>query len=249
MLHPVNSPKGRVKWCGPTALAALTGLSYEEAIDLLKAVRVRAGRRNPTVKGVQNGDMFLALLRMGYEAERIKVQTVGLTKKGEPQTETFAAFLSRRSGHLRDAPILVNVTRHYLAVEGAWGIESRTEGNAPISVMELGSRRARMEHAWEIVRTRRVDAKAVIAEARSQIARTPAVDACSEREMQDLRMDCRRKGLAISFFERRNGCVITRADGRPFHFGIKSIYRGYGWKGYAEEFILDFYPEDHDQAA
>ena len=171
MLHPVNSPKGRVKWCGPTALAALTGLSYEEAIDLLKAVRVRAGRRNPTVKGVQNGDMFLALLRMGYEAERIKVQTVGLTKKGEPQTETFAAFLSRRSGHLRDAPILVNVTRHYLAVKGAWGIESRTEGNAPISVMELGSRRARMEHAWEIVRTRRVDAKAVIAEARAAAER------------------------------------------------------------------------------
>lgn len=246
MLSLTNDcPAKRTRWCGPTALGALTGLTYMEALRVLELVRARGGRRNVTVKGVMNTDMKAACALLGFCLHTVPV------KEGE----TFAAFLNRRSGETTFAPMLINITRHYLAVEGEIGLDTYSDG-LPVEITKLKGRRARMEYAWRVAQapgltsndlaSRR--AKALTAAAtevplhRARQNRHQIIDSADRRVLDTV---ARRAGLSVTIFEKGNGCRITPPGDRPFTFGKVNIYRGDGWFSDAVTFCEDFDEDDH----
>lgn len=249
MLYPVKDcPKGRSKWCGPTALSALTGIGFMDSIAVLKFVRMTRGAVNPIIKGVTTSTMCEALAKLGYICVPVKI------RKGENGAETFAAFLRRREGHLMKSPLLITVTGHYLAACGRKAIDSKTPGGEPVFISQIGSRRARMTHAWEVraspFRTaaqHRALKERIVAEAHQKVA--DAANGLTSRvdpsDIAALEEEARLAGLRLTIYSSKTGCIIRPPGDRPFHFGPTSVYRGAGWLDFAIEFCRDFDEDDH----
>lgn len=240
-----DCPPRRTRWCGPTALGALTGLSYMEAMRVLELVRARRGRRIVTVKGVMNTDMMAACALLGYRARSIGVRS----------GETFAAFLNRRTGEDVFAPLLINITCHYLAVRGEIGLDTYSDCK-PVEITKLKGRRARMQFAWRVepergltsadLERRRAKALAVAAiEVPAHRARQNQAQIVSSADRRELDTAARRSGLIVTIFDKGNGCRIAPPGDRPFTFGKVNIYRGAGWFDSALSFCEDFDEDDH----
>lgn len=121
MLHSVPRPENcrTRRWCGPTAVAAITGCGYDAAIDAFRQVRGK-----PTIKGVYGYEMNNVMGRMGYKLNRMeshhhmKLFTC----------MTLAEFLRRLHPMFKDKVLLVNVTRHYVVVYNGRIIDTHTLG-------------------------------------------------------------------------------------------------------------------------
>lgn len=136
MLHtPIAD--GRRHFCGPTAIAAVTGATFDEVYKKIRRVRsdrngrVRdtAGRKVP-IKGMGNFDLLLTMKRFGFKVKA----------KGSLGYPTLRALLEDR-GHL--GPIIVNVTHHYIAVSR--GMICDTFTKVPIPMMDYPKLRVRVE--------------------------------------------------------------------------------------------------------
>lgn len=240
-----DCPARRTRWCGPTALGALTGLSYMEAMRVLELVRARRGRRIVTVKGVLNADMMAACALLGY-----RLRSIGV-RKGE----TFAAFLNRRTGEDVFAPLLINITRHYLAVRGEIGLDTYSDCK-PVEITKLKGRRARMEYAWRVepergltstdLERRRAKALADAAiEVPAHRARHNPSQSISSAVRRELDALARKNNLSLTIFDKGDGCRIATLDGRPFTFGKINIYRGSDWLRDALDFLDNFDEDAH----
>jgi hypothetical protein len=126
--------KGRKHWCGPTSLAALTGLSYEEALKLLKRV---SGRK--IVRGTHDW-----MMRKAFDARGYRYKQVCFSKK----LPTLARFLAERDDALKDAALLVEVTGHFLAVHGNRAVNTGNGANNVVYTKDLKGRRARVRSYW-----------------------------------------------------------------------------------------------------
>lgn len=107
----VNDTKSRA-FCGPMAVAAITGEPISRVRDAFRLVRCGAGwtsrRRSPPIMGTYTHEIERVLRLFGY---------VGIwhTVEGLP---TLAAYLEERNGLQRTHPCVVRVNRHVVAVSG-----------------------------------------------------------------------------------------------------------------------------------
>lgn len=111
-LHDVvNDTKSRA-FCGPTAVAAITGEKVSRVRDAYRLVRHGPGWTNrsraPAIMGAHDWETEKVLRLFGY---------VG-TWHGVGGKPTLAAYLKGRTGLQRTHPCVVLVTRHYVAVSG-----------------------------------------------------------------------------------------------------------------------------------
>ncbi len=68
-LHEANNDTGRVAFCGPIVLSAITGYSVSKVEDEIRAFReVPAGRR-PVIRGTYAEEVAAALAHFGYTME------------------------------------------------------------------------------------------------------------------------------------------------------------------------------------
>ena len=109
MIHPVNNDTGREAYCGPRAIAALTGLPVSAIEARIRrgrggGYRDRTGRKIP-IKGTYPWEVRRVLERFGCKVE--KLSTV------EP---TLGRFIED-TRHIPD-PILVEVTGHFCVTHG-----------------------------------------------------------------------------------------------------------------------------------
>ncbi len=134
MLHAVNRDvKGGV-YCGPTAIAAITGQPVSVIYKKIRRVRAEGDRRRygkvvnggnvkrsdgnkRRIVGTHNWEVLKVLKRLGYNA----------VAKGA-EVMTLRAFCEDRA-HL--GPHLINVTGHYVTVSRGMILDTRT-GYVPI---------------------------------------------------------------------------------------------------------------------
>lgn len=103
-IKPVTRKKGGNRFCGPSALSALTGLDTDTAAALL---RHWTGRRQIT--GLAQHHMYDALLALGFDPVQHHV-------KGKP---TLAAWLKANIEHRTPGRVFLIVAgNHYQLVEG-----------------------------------------------------------------------------------------------------------------------------------
>src|SRR3954468_21021638 len=115
MLH---TPRGAGRFCGPTAMMAVTGASWPEVSDAIHEARGRrmtaAGRRMP-VMGMVRGELVAAMAELGWFVADHKPEAVWNCQRRVYTWPRFHAFLAE---HPDGGPFIVATTGHYIAVAG-----------------------------------------------------------------------------------------------------------------------------------
>lgn len=138
-LHPIRHDLPTILWCGPAALSVTTG--YPTSV-IHRAIRRHTGRR--FVKGVSNAHLALAAKELGFRL--VPVFDYFYAGIGKP---TLAAFLRMYSDQVAKAPIIVNVTGHYVVVHGRTFIDNQVK--VPVSSSKAPGRRRRVKRAWAVM--------------------------------------------------------------------------------------------------
>lgn len=102
-------------WCGPTAIASITGMDYLQACAAISMVRGEPFRRESTLH-----ELKVVLEKRGYWVEGM----------GTPNKPTLAEFMNKRLPSHRMFPLVVRVTNHFVAVHGDTICDTRTGGQA-----------------------------------------------------------------------------------------------------------------------
>lgn len=137
MLHSVTGvPKGRRCWCGPAALAIITGQRYDAMLALLGDVAQRS-----RVMGVHDWEMRAALRATGWEMMRVPAN---------PDL-TLAAWMRARSANQQAVLYLVCISRskgHYVVVQGRKAADNHTK--APVWLTDFPHRRKRINQVHAV---------------------------------------------------------------------------------------------------
>jgi hypothetical protein len=152
LFNVVNDTKSRA-WCGPMAVAAITGSPVSLVRDCFRLARY--GKhwidrpRSPPVRGTTDHEVTLAMRSLGFHGHWQDVD-------GAP---TLAAYLESREGQLRSHPTIVHLTGHYVAVSGWLFCDTYTKGEV-VDADDAPGRRKRVKRVFVI--TRRATAMADI---------------------------------------------------------------------------------------
>lgn len=152
--HGLHQPdfQGRRHYCGPTAIAAITGAPFETVYKKIRRLRSdmdkgrhgrRLGKRGRNhdingrkipIKGMTGFLVVETMKRFGF-----KVKASG----GE--YPSLAAFLEDR-GHC--SLMIVSVTDHFIAVSRGVILDTLTKGQ-PVPMMDYKRLRTRVEKWWQ----------------------------------------------------------------------------------------------------
>jgi hypothetical protein len=139
MLYEINHDRRSTLWCGPAAIAAVTGKPTSEIHAKISEV---GGRQN--IKGVYNRELLNTLQALGAPAE--EVWSLRWSTHSKPPT--LAAWLRENRSLYADRPVIVQVTRHYVTVFGKRLIDNTTGGT--VALGSAPHRRARVKRAWAV---------------------------------------------------------------------------------------------------
>jgi hypothetical protein len=82
-LNHARNDTGRVAFCGPIVLSAITGYSVSKVEDEIRAFRAIAPDRKPVVKGTYSEEVAAALAHFGYGMD-LKQSFMHLPRKERP---------------------------------------------------------------------------------------------------------------------------------------------------------------------
>ena len=138
----VNDTRSRA-YCGPTTVAAITGMPISLVRDAYRLVRHGAGwvtrPRAPRITGTY-----------WHETEQV-LRLLGFTGSWQifDSAPTFAAFMEKRVGKTRTHPCAVFVTRHVVAVSG-WQFCDTFSKGIVVEADDAPRRRARVKKVFVI---------------------------------------------------------------------------------------------------
>lgn len=150
------APRGRNGYCGPTAVAALTGVSTEQASAIMRHV---GGRRQ--IRGAYNHEVVGAVRALGYRVHEVlgigsmrgsRSYCDGVIRVG-PKPVTLGQFLGPAHAELRRSwrGWVVLVTGHYIAVAGDWCVDTSHRQPTPAAEFPRQRRRVKALFALELV--------------------------------------------------------------------------------------------------
>jgi hypothetical protein len=87
-LNEASNDTGRIAFCGPVVLSAITGFSISKVEDEIRAFRHLAPERRPVVKGTHAEEVAAALAHFGY-AMTLKQSFMHLPRKERPTIWTW----------------------------------------------------------------------------------------------------------------------------------------------------------------
>lgn len=142
-LHDVvNDTKSRA-FCGPTAVATITGEPVSRVRDAFRLVRHGAGwteyDRAPSITGTRDYEVQRVLRLFGYVGSWRRIA-------GQP---TIAGYLEGRTGVERTHPCVVHVTGHWVAVSGWVFCDTFSKGQV-VDADEAPGRRKRVKNVFVI---------------------------------------------------------------------------------------------------
>lgn len=141
----VNDTSGRA-FCGPTAVAAITGVAISVVRDAYRSVRHGPNwhltlDHTPRITGTYWHETKRVLEKFGFEGEWENVS-------GSP---TLAAFTDAMSASSRRDPRAIFVTRHVVAVSGAQFCDTFSRGKI-VDLDEAPGRRKRVKRSLRLTR-------------------------------------------------------------------------------------------------
>jgi hypothetical protein len=147
-LHAAPCVDGRYSYCGPTALAAITGLSVAAIEDAILEYRKehkpphgnRRATGNARVKTVWANEIEPVCQALGYSAQQV-------FNSFDHGRVTLARYLRHIPPGLKDKPRLVLITAHFLAVCGAHYVDNGSREPKPLA---LPYRRCRVRCVWNV---------------------------------------------------------------------------------------------------
>jgi len=116
--HPDIPVKLRAKWCGPSALSAVTGLSTEECCAAIN--KLRGQKPYYQTQGVYWNEMTRALDAIGFSVKGQSPKTLRCQAGGK----TLRRFLEARSASQMESRMIVMIKGHYLSLEGTRLVDS-----------------------------------------------------------------------------------------------------------------------------
>lgn len=159
-IHPVNHAKGDTnRYCGPSALSIVTGMSTGEAARLLRTLSGAAA-----IKGTTTGQMSRAFRTCGINMVRIKVkhQAPAIMRKvcqvRRDTSETYTETRPTMTQWLKDSKdirtpgrvFLIDAGHHWQIVSGRRFCCGRT-GKIVSITDKKANRRARVSGVYELV--------------------------------------------------------------------------------------------------
>jgi hypothetical protein len=87
-LNDARNDTGRMAFCGPIVLSAITGYSVSKVEDEIRAFRNLPPGAQPVIKGTYSQDVAAALAHFGYSMER-KQSFLHLARKERPSLWTW----------------------------------------------------------------------------------------------------------------------------------------------------------------
>ena len=133
----------KIKWCGPTALAIISGRSLKFCHNKLARI---AGKKPRYLKGAYNWQLLDALKEMKFKPIRIDA-AYGLTlRKYIEEVQT--------TEHFRGV-MLVNVTDHYVVISKGLVLDNR-QGSVPLPVKDHPMWRKRIVKAWHVTKKKTI---------------------------------------------------------------------------------------------
>lgn len=154
----LHKPHGANRYCGPTALSAITGLSRD---DIAALARRFSGR--PAIKGMQHDEAKAVIAQLGGTMELVGI--------GSPaQKQTLAEWMEQRSTKARTSYLLVSVTEHYVAVLRDTVLCS-LQGGEPAHILSARCRNHRFKRAWIVTLPDKVKLPEGLQKARAAQAR------------------------------------------------------------------------------
>ncbi|MBU2325896.1 MAG: hypothetical protein KJ755_00850 [Alphaproteobacteria bacterium] len=144
--HPlrdvVNDTKSR-PFCGPMAVAAITGEPISRVRDAFRLVRYGEGwihyTRAPAIMGTLAHEVARVLRLFGF---------IGSWRLVDDRP-TLAAWLEARAGVERTHPLVVQVTGHWIALSGWEFCDTRSRGRV-VDAEEAPGRRKRVRRVFVI---------------------------------------------------------------------------------------------------
>lgn len=142
-MHTVNYDHRGGRWCGPTVVAGVTGLSYSKVHALM---RKDSGSRR--IMGTSFGQLRKALQTAGYEMMEYR-------HYGRGKGPTLAAWCRKRTGEERAKTFIVNAGWHWVLVRSRYFLDSLS-GGKPILLKDAPGRRKKVAAVYEVFRVKRV---------------------------------------------------------------------------------------------
>ena len=116
-LHEARNDTGRVVFCGPIVLAAITGYSVSKVEDEIRTFRNGLVQRKPVVKGTCAEEVAAALAHFGYSME-LKESFMHLPRKDRPSLSKWMD--GRRAGRDRRKTFSHYIIAVHKRNEGHW---------------------------------------------------------------------------------------------------------------------------------
>lgn len=155
-LYAAYSPTGRTTFCGPTAIAAATGMSLKQVEDAVLKFRKQAaarGRSTPRERGMHGArvkTMWAWEIAPVCRALGFTAQTVTITGRG--RALIFGALAEiMQSGALR-GPAIILATGHFVALS-RWKFVDNRHRN-PIDHALYIAQRHHVHKVWTIRKTK-----------------------------------------------------------------------------------------------
>lgn len=141
-LHAINKDIKTTLWCGPAALAAITG---KPVSHIMQTIKNCTGMRR--VQGMWESQLRKVALRYGISLETILQERDfypaynGGVMKAKP---TLAKWLRENKSVYAEHPVILTVGHHFVTVHGRRLIDNHTM--KPVSLKSAPHRRARVRH-------------------------------------------------------------------------------------------------------
>lgn len=137
----IDVTRGKGPYCGPTAIAILTGEPISRIEKMIRRRR-RGGFRNSAgckmpIKGTYNWEVIAVLKTLGCRVEEVK------RVSGETLSNLVTECLPSTGAYL------VNVTGHFMVASG--GMIADTTHKTPISVVDYRRKSRRVQQVWKVV--------------------------------------------------------------------------------------------------
>ncbi|MGD9783730.1 MAG: hypothetical protein AB7E80_04815 [Hyphomicrobiaceae bacterium] len=125
-LGPAHNDTGRIAFCGPYVLSAITGYPISKVEDVVRDLRDVPDGRKPVVEGTHSGEVEEALARFGYLMKPVAT-FMHLARKERPTLWTWMQK-PRNAWSFYILAIHKGKEGHWILVKGAKMCDTFTEG-------------------------------------------------------------------------------------------------------------------------
>jgi hypothetical protein len=147
-LHEANNDTGRIAFCGPIVLSAITGYSVSKVEDEIRAFReIKSGR---VVKGTYAEEVAAALAHYGYSMD-LKESFMHLARKERPSL--WGNWMQRQRNPWIHYILALHVGKqgHWVVIKGVKVCDTHTDG-AWAFVCDWPHRSKRIMEVYEVRR-------------------------------------------------------------------------------------------------